>query len=619
MRPSSEGTAPGWTERAAVWLGLAALLLLSRPFPGLFHDGYLYAAQVLHRLGEGELGRDLIFVHGNQDSFTFFTRLYAPVVAALGLSGATLAAWITAMALWLAGLAALARAIFTDRPARYLAMSAVLLLAPNYGNGVLSYGEPFITSRPFAEALGMFALAAAMRRLLLPCVALVALCGLIHPLTGIGVAAVCLWLCATSPRQFLLFAAGGLVLALGLAVVGGQPFSWLLQSVDATWFSLMKAQSALVFVTTWGGAGAAVLALPLTTLILILRRGEARQARLARAVLIVGGLLAAVSLVTADLLGNRLIVMLQLWRGLLWVTLAGNLLAVQAFGLLPSRSLPRRLLGLALVLNVVEHLLGQMPVFSAAMAGLVLASLALQRVLSPGMFRWGGAALAVLATLVGLAALVQIIGKLGLPANLTPVLRIGLIALALVPLAGRTRPFLSGGAVLLALGGALLLADGRGDRQRALDGVAELPLETASTLSGKQVYWEGGLDILWYRLQQPQFYSCRQKAGSLFFRDQALAFARRAQVLRTLNTTDFDDEPGGVCPTKQTPGATGPETVDQLRYVCENLPELDLMVLRRSVPSHVARTWIVMSWQEGREGARGGQRFYVYDCERLRF
>ncbi|WP_420568955.1 hypothetical protein [Thalassovita sp.] len=137
------------------WLALIALVLLLRPFQGIYHDANLYAVQALRSLGNDALGRDLYFSYGNQDDFSVFTLIYAPLIQALGLAWANMVAYGIGLFFWFCALVVFVHVFFEDRKARILALLGAVALSPAYASAFFSYGEGFVTPRVFAEGMGL--------------------------------------------------------------------------------------------------------------------------------------------------------------------------------------------------------------------------------------------------------------------------------------------------------------------------------------------------------------------------------------------------------------------------------------------------------------------------------
>lgn len=620
---SDAAAGQGPWQRAAPWFLFMAAVLVSRPFRGFHHDSLLYAAQTLNRLGTEAISRDVVFTFGNQDSFTVFTIIYAPVVRTLGLTQANMLFWALALICWTAALYVLTRQLFSDRRKRLVAMTAAMLLMPRYGDGVLAYAEEFVTPRPFAEALGMLALTASLKRYHLQGALLVAAAGVLHPLTGLGIASVWIWFTVNSFKQYLALAVAGVLVLFGLASYGVAPFRWLLQVTDPDWQALLMSQTSLAFVTTWGVGGMSAQALPILSVVLVIWLGPGHHARAARAVLFVGVTLEVISAIGADLLGNRLITSLQLWRGLIWLTLVGNLLAVSVLALLPVGSLAQRLFGLALAISVIEHLADNVPRISAAAAVVAALAIFVEYRLHYNWRRWAQALLAVVATVIGLAALtlplIKTLGSATRPPELDLLMRLVVAGLVVLALGTRVRPWLGGMAAATALAGSVIIVDNRTPWQKYIDSAEAPPADIQQLIAGRQVYWEDAIDLMWFKFREPQFFSCRQKAGGLFFRDQAFEVARRAKALGRLNVADFAPRPGGICLGKQDPAEDGPTDKAQFTETCSALPELDLIVMRTRLEGLYRESWSVPARDHiVKRDLPDYTAFYVYHCEDFR-
>ncbi len=613
----------GAWQRTFPWFLIVAAILVTRPFRGFHHDSLLYAAQTLNRLGTEAISQDVVFTYGNQDSFTVFTMIYAPVVQALGLTQANMLFWALALICWTAALFVLAKQLFSDPQQRLIAMIMAILLMPRYGDGVLAYAEEFVTPRPFAEALGMLALTASLKRYHLQGAVLVAAAAMLHPLTGLGVAALWVWFTVSSFRQYLALAVAGASILFGLAMFGVPPFYWLLQVSDADWQALLKSQTSLAFVTTWGASGMSTQALPILSVVLAIWLGPGHHARAAKAVLLVGVTLEVVSAIGADMLGNRLITSLQLWRGLIWLTLIGNLLAFSVLALLPVGSLAQRLFGLALAISVVEHLADNVPRISAAAAVVAALAIFVEYRLHYIWRRWAQALLAAVATVIILAALtlplIKTMGSATTPPDLDLLMRVVVALLVVLALGPHIRPWLRGLTAATALTGSVLFADNRTPWQTYIDSAEAPPRDIRQLIAGRQVYWEDAIDLMWLKFREPQFFSCRQKAGGLFFRGQAFEVARRAEALHVLNGADFAARPGGICPAKLDPSQQGPSDKAQFVEACTQLPELDLIVMRTQIKGLYRESWSVPARDHiPMLGLPDSTAFYVYHCKDFR-
>lgn len=617
---------------------VAVMWLATRPYFGIIHDSQLYAVQAMHRLDPARFSSDLYFLFGSQDRYSGISALYAPVVMALGAGGAHLALLAAGSVMWLAALAFLLGRLFENWREAAVSALCVCAMVPVYRFSTLQYGEPFFTPRLVVEAMTMAAIGFACRETRASRVVafgILIAAAAIHPLMAVpGFAVVALVSLARLHRIVTAGAVGlGIVAVLGLA--GVEPFVRLMQTMDAEWLGIVEMRAQQAFVENWPWQSGLFLVLPLLSLGLVARLGAGAPRRLARAVPVVGFGLVAVSWLGGDRLGNILVLNLQLWRGVWIVVLLGNALAPTAFRLLPVDSKARFLFLAAIGANVVEARLGiGMIPFASGLTGLacVLVLLsgnkrasAMQR--SAG---FGASALVAVASLLLPATIAGALWGVSLSGVIDVAQRcviVGLAALTILALA--KRPAQRVGLIAMVAAGLSLWAgmiwDQRDDRMRLVTGTAPIDGRFAAALSGRSVYWEDGVRLLWFRLRQPSYYSCYQGAGVMFFRETAMEHARRSTVLRQLDTADFDVKPDGNCPPRLNPDREGPATRKGVEAVCRALPDLDAMVLYADLPDAPH-----LRWQPGFDLPVPGQKaakpagdapqgsYNLYDCKDFR-
>ena len=104
---------------------------------------------------------------------------------------------------------------------------------------------------------------------------------------------------------------------------------------------------------------------------------------------------------------------------------------------------------------------------------------------------------------------------------------LGVMTYLLTPLMSQRRqiarllPWLAGALVSLALIGW----DARTPWTEFVESSQPIPKSLAEHIPrNASVYWEGGLEMLWLRMEQPSYFSCAQATEDLFFRDVALAY-----------------------------------------------------------------------------------------------
>jgi hypothetical protein len=65
-----------------------SVFFLSRPYPGIVQDAYIYMGRALADLDPNGIGRDLMFVNDGQFGFSLFRYLAKAMAAVLGLATA---------------------------------------------------------------------------------------------------------------------------------------------------------------------------------------------------------------------------------------------------------------------------------------------------------------------------------------------------------------------------------------------------------------------------------------------------------------------------------------------------------------------------------------------------
>lgn len=589
-------------RRIVLTLLLVAVWIVTHPYGGIVHDAQLYMVQALYRIDPARYAGDLYFQFGSQDRFTVFSLIYAPMVAALGIGPAHLGMALAGQAAWLGGLVALVRTLYRSEEQRWLAAFAACLLVPAYNFGTLRYGEPFATPRIFVEAMTMVALALVLRRRRWAAFAVMGLALLFHPLMalpGLGLVAL---VALPFVRIVLPFAVAGLFAALALAVSGVDPFTRLLVRMDAEWVAAVLPRNPMVFVSTWAWQAAAVSVLPVFSLVIVARRGNAEHRVLARWVLVLIAVLVTVSWIGGDILHNVLLLGVQQWRAMWLMLLLANCLAPAVLLLLPKAGRSRAFFIAALVANVFEARFGiwSIPVVSALLALTAALEAVVQTERGKHSRRWLGFAqsgLAALATLVTLGEVAMILSEFHLASDfgdfvqrLVIVFAVTFLMWAVVPGRGAARGWAVGAPVALVVWAGALF-DVRSQTNAFITSDAPLDARFEAALAGKRVYWEGGLHIQWFRLRQPAYFAWYQAAGAVFFRETAMEHQRRAEVLRRLDTADFAGAGARPAVQRANPMMEGPQSAGQLRAACRALPDLDVMVLRAEVPSVPHLTW----------------------------
>lgn len=566
---SPDAPVNGMRDLPSVWtaaLLAIGLLLVAHPYRGIWHDSVVYAGQAVAPLSTGILHHDLFFTFGSQAKYTLFPQLLTWSAQQFGLGDSFL--WLTLMGLlgfllasWL-----LLRQLL-PHASQLPGLFSLVLLPASYGAwGILSYAEPFLTARSFAEPLLLGSLTACVCKrywfaLLLGGIAL-----LLHPLQALPCSVIAwLWLVQGDRRWLHL---SWLLLPALLAFLWLPEFAFLGTRMDALWFQQVWQRSLVVFYSHSSSGDWFYL---LNDLFVTAVAAQVAQATLRRFLFAVIGatlLLFAASLSLADFLHLAWPAALQLWR-VQW------LLHWSAMAVLPW-----------LCLGLWHHRKDQWPrllvLASALLLGLIPASaspwfpaVALLYLIWPRIVRSAAPALAhVLALLCGLLALIyvypQLWGILGwaLPNNplWVDAMQQPRVLLLLLWLLLLSAPWgwrhLSGPArrlTVLLLSVTLFWAATRWDQRSVLQqAFTEQPMHTnpfrAEIAANAQVLWLGNLLPAWSVLHRPNYLHQQQLSGIVFNRATSIEGYRRRDLLHVQDAQGndcrivvFPKEPAVAC------------------------------------------------------------------------
>jgi hypothetical protein len=529
-------------------LAAFCVFALSRAYQGVRHDGRLYVADALAKLDPGGIGRDLMFVHDGQFGFSLYTPLLSRLIAAIGLSHASLAVVALTLCLWFAALVLLTGKLIADRPpaVRFAVLIFAVALPAYYGPlNVISFGEPFTVPRGLAEAAGMAGMAAYLGNRKVVAFGLYALAMAFHPIMGLcGLAAVYLALCLEDRRWIALGVAGGAVVLLA-AILKLPVADRLLVVMDPEWRGLVEARSPILFTAHWPLQTWTRLAVQMATLAVgaTLLTGRARS--LAVGALAAGVIGVAVVAVLGDGLSLLLVLQMQTWRMLEPMAL----LAVGALALAVI-DLPKRgpWGGITLAALVCGWLFMDRGLIGFSAAGVALAALVLD-----GRMRWSRpdliskAALALIAVVLTVYLIERGAALAGALAALPPAwpFSLGLVWNSGVP--GVTvslivgvwiakgwappKPALALTTTLVLVALALGLWDDRSAYVKFRDRGPDPSLRALMASRPGEVLWLAGDMEPWVLAGRPSWASKMQGAGVVFSRPLAVSLKARIDRL----------------------------------------------------------------------------------------
>lgn len=615
----AKGRQAKWLRNTASISLVACVLLLRNTYIGIWHDSILYFGQMLSILYPEPFQHDLFFAYGSQANFTVFPQLLAWLCAWIAPDEAFL--WLTLAGLGAFGFASwqLIRRIMPTA-LRYPALIAVACLPGAYGAwDILSYAEPFLTGRTFAEPLVLLSLGGLLaRRYWLAGIA-GCMAAALHPLQALPALVITwIWL-VQGDRRWLHLVWAILPLAACLLL---PRMEFALLRMDPVWYAQVLQRNFIVFYSNSGPEDWYYL---LTDIFLgsvatHLSRGPLRRYLIA--LLTSSVLLFAASLLLADVWHFAWVTGLQLWR-VHWI------LHWSAMAVLPwlCHQLWNREQGIwrpRLGIFIATVLFGCTPTQAhPLLPGTVLLFIAwpwLARHLTTTL----QVAISVSVLIVGVSHLVEVFGlpqRWGFWLPLTqwpsPFLRSLLPIFATVMIfvapwlwtrADQLAKSTLAAAAFLAFLAAALTWDQRPPLNRSFTSNAfgdrpfgaRLPIDS-------QIEWIDGLTSVWGLLHRSHYVEYHQLSGIVFNRSTSLEGYRRAAQLHV------QDAQGRDCPivVLQHGSTTACRPDDfAVRQACKNTGgELDYFVLPYPLKSKPTGTW---SPPGSKKAA-----FYLYACQEL--
>jgi hypothetical protein len=624
-------------DAAVILILFAAVWLLTRPYYGIVHDARLYTVQALEHLHPGRYADDLYFKYGSQDSFSVFGPLLAQVIRWVTPTAANAALVRMGELLWLGAAISFLSAIYKTNKFLALALAGLIILPAGYGgDNVFNYAEPFLTPRIFAEALVMFGIGAALRDHWTLCCVLCVAALAVHPLMAAPGILFIFSLLAAKDRRWWLVSAAGLLLVAFAAVAGIEPFARLRFTFTGEWLTIVLQRCRFSFLAGWwiwdylrllSQALIVAIALPLVTAV------ERRLLHALGATVAIGLLATAIG---GDLLNNVLLVNGQPWR-VLWIAsvFVNQLAAVTLWRLHLIRSPSRWYFAAALVVYLLSGMTVSQLAPAAELitpaAALFLVALLLELAKLHG---WDARRLViypafVVAVVSGLAAAVltaiYVIYAVRVPHFSWLILDLGVLALAsssLFALFLRKRK-IALGIALVVLIASIGVSDRRDEWDRFVSEPGVKTAELAALIgSAKNVYWEDETNnLLWFNLQRPNYYSCLQGTGAMFYEKTALDYQRRTLAFAPLNIVEFVTAHNKTCYPKTVQNAFGPKKLSDVASVCRSLSDLDLLILMTKVDDWDPPSWEAPAAQYAlseKQSRKPVKTYYFYKCDALR-
>jgi hypothetical protein len=607
---------------------IVVIWLASHPYVGVVHDARLYAIQAV-QFGEPALYYDdLYFLHGSQDSFTLFSPVYSPLIEVFGISAAHTLLTIAGSIAWICAAWKFCQCMWGDTQRTFLAIVGIVSLNATYGTqNIFSYAENFGTPRLIAEALLLFSLAYLLSGRNVSSVFCMVAAFALHPLMSAPIMLVGFLMIEKRWSHLLLVLLAGCT-CFALAVhFDVAPFNRAGIHLDDEWYSAIKQRVAFAFIAKWKLVDFFGLVLPVVAIFYSSFDVGEVQRRLFMSSLIVSVLGIVTTFVFVDQMRNVLALNLQPWRALWFLTLLGNACVLTAWDAQRKRTLERNALMIAALFSLIEGWVGFPAVCSAIAA---LCSVVARKVENPESARYGkhyvlSGIRIVLAIDIALIAgaffvALQQGSSMGLQRSLIlPLLALG-VGFVVAVFRQQHLFRLAGVCLGVSLIVSLAHIDKRSEWTKFVESGRSRDEIRAFLAGDRQVYWERGVELMWFAGQLPSYYSCLQGTGVMFSKSLALDYKRRTETLRGLATSDFAENPSGLCAERPASDIGGITSKVALLQACRRLPDLDAVVLLHRVEGLDARVWQspvpVHTVENGRRVDHSA--FYRYGCRKLR-
>lgn len=567
---------------ASLLSAVALLWLATRPYFGAIFDARFYMIEALNALDPARFSEDLYFKFGSQGNFSIFAQLYQPLLPLFGVGTTAIILTVIGQLFWLFGLFCLTRTLAGPR-LMWLSIVVVIGLLNVYAGG-FAYGETYLTARLYSEAFVMLALAQLAAHPVRAWV-LLGLAAALHPLVALpGIAVAFVYLALGRPVWWAVAVAGACVMAvLGLANVA--PFSNLFRTLDPEWFAIIDIRSFYCFVGNWPADSfmLAVGAVVWPVAALVLTDGSHRRFLAAALIVGVGGV--ACTYLGGDIARNVLVVELQPWRSMWLLQIVSRIYIPLVVMTLISR-----------ISGTLPHKFAWVTLLTIC---LILFGSVTRLIRNPESADFTPVSLGILTAALSLMAIQLLLNE----QHRRAILIFAIAGFALIPL-------------------ALTRWDLRSPWIRYVESPEPPQRDLAALLPAKaSVYWESGLEMLWFKLRRPSYFSCDQGTGALFYRGTAVHYKHRADSFWPLRVGDFHQS--ALCAgfdTRPKPerNRTG------LQKLCRREPGLDYVVLTQPLDGATAKSWkspVIFQDMQSSDGnffARSTDRFYIYSCAPLR-
>lgn len=609
---------------------IVVLWITTRPYQGVADDARYYIVQAIRDLHPARFANDLHFEFGSEDAYSIFSRCIAPLVVWLGVGTAELVLTLAGQVLWLGGLVYLALGLLGERRVALLSVAVLIALPAVYGVWSSGYGEPYATPRLFVEAFTMLALGLLLRGRTVWALLILVASIAVHPimaLAGLGFAV--LYLAFAEPVWWLVIGCGAAA-AVGLSFAEFKPFADLQVILDPAWLEIARVRDGFSFMTRWwpGAYFQVCDTIALAALALAVAKGRERRFIATALVVGIGGLL--FTLFGADLAHDLFFAEIQPYRMMWLVTLVANLYVVSVVVRMINDRDSGVLLTTGFVVATISFLVSP---FVAAPMLVLTALFYYRRAIRNRRFGYVAEVLyafAIAATII-LTIVLAYLGSSFLEhvwwskfeRRIYDICVVGGVMILLVACVvqmerGRGLPRFMPWLAIFLVPISLAGWDARTPWTKFVESSKPVPASLAALIpQHASVYWEGGIEMLWLRMQRSGYFSCTQGTGSVFFRKVALVYKHRQQSFKKFDTADFGESL--YCPDYKR-GVASTKTRQSLTGICQREPNLDYLILAKPIENVEAEIWQspvaeeIVQWVNNKPVISHTSRFYIYSC-----
>lgn len=616
-------------------IGIAvALWLVTRPYNGIVVDARIYLFGALVDLYPKTLSNDLFVAYGTQTNYSIYSKILAGFIKLFGVAKTNLYMTLIGSIFWIFGLFFLTFSLTNKFHERMAAIISVLVLPCCY---ILYYGDNYQNPRLFVEPIVLIAVALAFRRVWWGALAVLVVGAVIHPLIAAPGFLLVFIMWSDGNHKSWLFLALACAFGIAFGLLGIRPFNLIFERFDALWFWItLRRIWYFAFVSAWGWSNIFRVLIQINLATIAYFSSNSREQKLLRQICLSVILAMIVQIFGGDFLHDAFIIQVQPYRTTFFLSLFSNFY----FGIFLVRIFLQKhslqwyfafIFGIWLLqrfITIEAYLV--LPCLAFASGAYFLASkyFALNKIAEMSLF-------AVFCSAGIFSFLLCIIDVFWLP--VTPIseqlaikncFNFLIIIFTLTFFAFR-KINLANTFLIISLGLAFLHYDQRSPWSRLVESGVKPPPDIMKIIdSSSNIYWEDGVEFLWFDLIHTSYYSGVQGAGVMYYRQNAIITYQRGLIFSELNTEDFYGGPNGIIEkfiSKQNQHATGPTDISQIADVCKKLPALDLIVLFTKITGEFSAVWhapapqyVLRKLPNGTSNWQPISNYYFYQCKNFR-